>query len=156
MTAAFALEESAHAEEERIYAQPPGGAPTFTLSLRSGQELPAWLDAVATRVSHLLRLPQDWAGPNSRPIEPRLAETLIVDVLPRILPANTDAAPHIVPLVDGGLQLEWHQGGWDVEVELTPLGVVWVDCSRVDGSSSWDGRLSEREYDLGIVLKEIT
>ena len=29
-----------------------------------------------------------------------------------------------VPLSDGGVQLEWHVDGWDIEIEFTPEGKI--------------------------------
>lgn len=31
---------------------------------------------------------------------------------------------HVVPLDSGGTQIEWHQDGWDVEIEFTAQGVI--------------------------------
>jgi hypothetical protein len=42
-------------------------------------------------------------------------------------------APAVVPLVDGGIQLEWHVAGVDVEVSATPDGVLNARFGSTDG-----------------------
>ena len=51
--------------------------------------------------------------------------------------------PRPVPTVDGGVQLEWHTGGLDVELEINPDGktcqfVVFKDCSLILRSDPQD------------------
>lgn len=35
---------------------------------------------------------------------------------------STALAAHAVPMSDGGLQLEWHAGGANIEIEIDPEG----------------------------------
>ena len=48
-----------------------------------------------------------------------------------------DAGPALVPTVRGGLQLEWHRQGVDIEVEVDPNGSVswWAEDRRTGEES---------------------
>lgn len=121
----------------------------------AGPGLPSWVMPVLERLSALVDLPPNWNGSASAPVEPRLAEVAVNEVLALVMPDDAAPLPQIVPCVDGGLQLEWHRAGWDVEVQLTPLGEIWVDASEVDGDLEWEGDFSARREDLKLVLKSI-
>jgi hypothetical protein len=48
--------------------------------------------------------------------------------------------PIVVPVCDGGIQIEWFYGGFEIEVEVPPSGPVLIYIAYPDGSS--------REYDV--------
>jgi hypothetical protein len=138
------------------YDRPGGRLGTFVVT--ADRELLAtdWIERVLNDAVELLELPREWDGPRSRIIEPRVIEMLIVDVLPKIMPPGRNAvAPQLVPTREGGVQVEWHRGGWDVEIELSPYRRSWVDCERADGTDMWSGTLSDNLDPLRVVLKEI-
>lgn len=117
-------------------------------------DVPAWVPDVLQQLDRLLDLGVNWSGTPSAPIEPRLAVGAVNDVLAAVLPNYDAPVPQLVPCVDGGLQLEWHRGGWDIEVSLSPLGQVWVDASSAD--LEWDGDFASRREDLRLVLASIS
>lgn len=47
-----------------------------------------------------------------------------LDAAKRFMAMLRESSPFVVPCSDGGLQLEWHQDGFDVEIEITPEGIV--------------------------------
>lgn len=51
------------------------------------------------------------------------------------------APPFIAELVDGGLQLEWHRGGIDVEVHFPRQGAAMLVYEDVGGAEEWEGHL---------------
>lgn len=116
-------------------------------------EAPGWVRDVVPQLGRLLDLGVNWSGAPSAPIEPRLAESAVNDVLAHVLPDDGAAIPQVVPCVDGGIQLEWHRGGWDVEVTLSPVGEVWVDASSDD--LEWEGEFAARREDLRLLLASI-
>jgi len=80
------------------------------------QTAPAWMSSAIARLNALLCLPQNWNSYGSLPIKPatiRRAFQFMVHALPLQAPA-----PAIVPTPSGGIQLEWHQDGIDLEIEL--------------------------------------
>lgn len=91
------------------------------------QKVPAWLSPAIAKLNALLTLPQNWNSYGSLPIEPatiRRAFQFMVQALPSQAPA-----PAIVPTPSGGIQLEWHQDGIDLEIELLPSR---IECSAGD------------------------
>lgn len=87
------------------------------------------------RLDQLRRLPENWDSyggvpPSRRAL--REAESFARSFDRPFLPVA-----QIVPSNDGGVQLEWHCGGWDVEIEITPdAAEVTAAYSRHD-SGDW-------------------
>src|SRR5262245_45803740 len=73
----------------------------------------AWFDASVTGMTHILGLARGWDSYDARPVARRSAQNALT-FLARFVEATT-APPAVVPLSDGGVQLEWHRGGLDVE-----------------------------------------
>jgi hypothetical protein len=77
---------------------------------------PAWQSAVEERFAKLTRYEAGWDGYNAS--VPRASVIIFArDILMSVMKASTPA-PAIVPLSSGGLQLEWHVGGLDVELTI--------------------------------------
>lgn len=104
---------------------------------------PTWLGPVLERLDSILALPEDWDGRNARrPNSWHAVEAF--GFLQRVMRTGT-ALPSIVPLVDGGVQVEWHQGGLDVEATFTAgpdRGLYFADLST--------GEEFEGPVDVGI------
>ncbi len=128
---------------------------TSTSPLQITGDAPPWVAPVTRRLATLLELGTNWRGSPSARIEPRLAENAVNAVLALVMPTAEGPVPQVVPLVDGGLQLEWHQGGWDIEVSLSPLGEVWIDAASADGLIEWADHFAARREDLALLLQSI-
>jgi hypothetical protein len=91
----------------------------FTLSwIDTGQELPAWFDQTMSGFADLLTLPANWDSYRAKPIdEPTVQKAL--ELLDLLL-GNNSPAPSVVPLASGGLQVEWHRAGQDLEIIFEP------------------------------------
>jgi hypothetical protein len=79
-----------------------------------GQPLPLWFDPLMQGLVDLLTLPENWDSYGAPPIVPKIindAMSLMNGVL-----GPSSPAPRVVPLSSGGLQLEWHRNGIDLEV----------------------------------------
>src|SRR5205823_4313543 len=106
-----------------------------------------WLPQVVDQLNTLVSLRENWDSYGGSPLDPRLLVSA-VRLLDRTMRYETPA-PFIVPLSVGGLQLEWHQQGIDVEVELTAphrfsvffrdrvRGEEWEDAVGEDGGRLW-------------------
>jgi hypothetical protein len=73
-----------------------------------------WFDAVMQGFVDLLTLPPNWNSYGAGAIDldvVRTAMTFINEVL-----GPQSPAPSVVPLSSGGLQLEWHRKGMDLEM----------------------------------------
>src|SRR5438105_15964849 len=126
------METTADPEESlasgRILAKP--GAP------RTGAE-PAWLRSTLEVLVGLLDLPQNWdsyGAPQVAPAAAAAALNLLLDLMPPTAPA-----PQIIPLADGGVQLEWHMGGIDLEVALRASGETFVLFEDLRTGEEWEG-----------------
>ena len=79
-----------------------------------GGPLPPWFDPVMQGLVDLLTLPPDWDSYGARSVDPALVQ-LAVDFVNTFMKPSSPA-PRVVPLSSGGLQLEWHRKGIDLEV----------------------------------------
>jgi hypothetical protein len=154
-SAAVAATDDVRHRDPRAYSRAATyQGPRFEV-VSGSQELPDWVLPVLERLQDLAKLGPNWSGEPSTIFGPSLAIKAVTEVLSLVMPADGGPVPHVFPTIDGGLQFEWHRGGWDVELSLSPLGDAWVDASSVDGRDEWEGPFSDVREDLKIVLKSI-
>jgi hypothetical protein len=91
-------------------------APFGPLNLVIGQSPPDWFRPTLEGICALGELRQNWDSYGAKPVDPRCAESAIMLLL-SIMGPNTPV-PAVVPTSRGGLQLEWHTGGIDFEIEV--------------------------------------
>lgn len=109
----------------------------------------AWVREVSERFDYLLSLLPGWDGHEAVPIKSE--HVLAAGRFLSAVMAPETAAPAIVPTADGGVQLEWHQGGVDVEV-------LFSDCEEdvalyvhdLASGNEWEGPAIEgfSEFEL--------
>jgi hypothetical protein len=89
--------------------------PHSTLAMTS----PPWITAVVDRIDYLLSaLSEGWDGEGGRPLDFETAMKCVSFLLEKAL--HETPAPQIIPTALGGLQLEWHMGGADLEISFEP------------------------------------
>jgi hypothetical protein len=122
-----------------------GSANAAALSDPLESAVPAWLNPTIQSFEDLLQLPPNWDGYGAAQIQ-----ELIVDTAYRLLREvmdNDAPTPSVVPLSDGGVQLEWHRHGRNLEIEFpadeTPSFYYYEDGAHLDS----EGQVS-RSYDL--------
>ena len=94
-----------------------------------------WFGHVSERLQRYLSYGANWNEYGEMPIsEHAVRRTLIV--LHRV--AISGPEPVVVPVCDGGIQLEWYYSGIEIEVEIPPSGPVSIYVARPDGSSRED------------------
>lgn len=77
-----------------------------------------WLEPVLDKLQFLIDL-EEWKGDHhSLRLSPEAVQLMLM-FLSRTMRPGT-AVPSIVPIGDGGIQIEWHRAGLDVEVEFIP------------------------------------
>jgi hypothetical protein len=120
----------------------------------NGEDLPEWVRLAVRRLEAVGALPQGWSGRLGPPVEIQLVPRAF-DVI-RDLVSGLGAAlvPQVVPTVEGGLQLEWHRDGFDLEIVMSPFGDVWVDFERIDGSEAWEGDYEDHRETVRLALKK--
>ena len=130
--------ESSVVAFERAFGEPS----TYWRVVEDGSR---WHRYVAERLQQL-------GEQTDRPDKPTL-ETLNMawSIVDRLLPPST-STPSVVPSEDGGVELFWQKGGWDVQVEIDSQGVgnVWTR-DRNSGDNHY-GSLRERREELLDVL----
>jgi hypothetical protein len=82
----------------------------------------------------VIALEAGWDGSNGRPMTVDAFITAL-KVLEETMAWDT-VAPTIVPVSDGGVQLEWHCAGVDLEVYIEPGGQISAWCR--EGSREWE------------------
>ena len=89
-------------------------------------------DRSRAAVDELAKLDPGWDGYDGVPVLPRVAEHALH--LLKAIGAHTQIIPDVVPLSNGGLQLEWYVGIHEIEVEIAP------DCAtRLHRDFTGDG-----------------
>ena len=94
----------------------PSVEQTFRIGIRD--PLPSWLPDVVNSLNSLLVLEDNWDSYGAQKIDAK-ATIAAIQVLLSVMEEETPQ-PSIVPTPLGGVQLEWHRFGIDLEVEITP------------------------------------
>ena len=117
-------------------------APKIQIRARS-VDLPEQFRRAVYRAIELRQLPRDWNSHGAEPVSDA-AFVRTVEFLSAYLVLGV-AGPVLVPTVRGGLQLEWHRRGVDIEVEVNP-----------DGSVSWcaEDRQTGEEFETNLAGHE--
>ncbi len=63
-------------------------------------------------------------------------------------------APTVVPTVHGGIQLEWHTRGIDLEIEVSPEGRCDVYCQ--EDNTEWEDDLNSTLNRLQGVMSRLS
>ena len=84
----------------------------------------------------LTTLPRGWDGYHGVPVT-RANVQMAAHFLDRFLDSSS-AAPWLVPLSGGGLQLEWHQGGLDIEVAYPADDVPEMYVRDLASGEEWE------------------
>jgi len=112
----------------------------------TGSAGPLWLGEVVTRLERL------------RPgrCEEAVPEQVLVDALyalMQFLPPDA-TAPAVAPAGNGGVQFEWHRGGWDVEVEFHQGDAhAWMENLSLGEHAS--GTFTDRLDDLRAIMRVV-
>jgi len=88
-------------------------AAAFTLE----PALPAWLNPTIQSLRDLYQLPRNWDGYGAVQVQEQIVQQALM-VLVEVMD-NDVPAPSVVPLSDGGIQLEWHRRGRNLEIEFS-------------------------------------
>ena len=115
---------------------------------------PAWLGAARHRLTEMAALEEGWDGHAGRLID-RDVLAFVTNLLDRVAVPGVPA-PHLAPLSHGGIQLEWHAKGIDLEIEITePYALsIWFEDHRTGDAweKVFDGPdLSALDYPLQLL-----
>jgi hypothetical protein len=90
--------------------------PFGPVSLVFAEPPAAWFNNLLAEISQIGDLKENWDSYGARPIDPRCAEAA-ANLLWAVLDSSTPK-PFVVPTSRGGIQLEWHRAGVDLELEI--------------------------------------
>lgn len=87
----------------------------------TGVQRAPWTDAVGRALRRLQELPPGWDSYGGHRIQERAVYSA-VNILSAIAADPHLPQPSIVPTSVGGIQIEWHRLGVDLELEISPSG----------------------------------
>lgn len=79
--------------------------------------VPGWVRPTVEELVRIMQLLPNWDAYGAQPVQSVLVGRA-VEILSRVMEENSPP-PSIVPLGDGGLQMEWHLMGQDVEIVVS-------------------------------------
>jgi hypothetical protein len=113
-----------------------------------------WSIEVIAKFVELVAMPSGWDGYSARAVE-RETALFALEILNTTMGPRTPM-PHIVPTAEGGIQLEWHEKG--IEVELYIAGVyeceLWVHDHRT--GKEFTRSLTNSFEDLRDPIRQLT
>ncbi len=94
----------------------PFDDPRFVFEYDREGQTPPWVEGTVEALIRLLTLPDGWDSYGARSVDPACVKTAI-EIALDIMHDRTPR-PTIVPTSSGGVQLEWHTRGIDLEIEI--------------------------------------
>jgi hypothetical protein len=104
-----------------------------------------WFRPTVHSVFRALSLRRGWDTYDALPISYQSAEDALTFLSQIIDPAASP--PAVVPLADGGVQLEWHRGGLDVEFAFSPDEQPELYVADRETGTEWDLNPFSPEFD---------
>ncbi len=118
------------------------------------QAIPRWSYDLLMKVSEIGELEQGWDSYGARAVDPDCAATTVELVL-NLLDSNTPM-PAIVPTIRGGIQLEWHRAGADLEIEVESRARIHVCFEDEQTGEEREFTLSDNLLPLLPLLGRVT
>jgi hypothetical protein len=109
-------------------------------------EPPDWVQPTLQRLGQLLTLPRDWDSYGARPVDPACAWAAW-QVLLALLVEDTPV-PSLVPTSRGGVQIEWHGKGIDLEIEVVKPEEFIVSFEDAVTGQAWEKNVRDDAGEL--------
>jgi hypothetical protein len=109
--------------------------------------IPKSVISAVGKMIELLELPPGWNSYNAKPISKENVN-FALRVLSQTMRANTPA-PTVVPMVRGGVQLEWHTRGINLELSIYSPTKVSFFAEDVRGGKTAEGE----KFDLAVLAR---
>lgn len=100
----------------------------------------SWLSPMLNSLREVLALPANWDSYGAHPVDLK-AVAFAIEFLIQVMRKDT-MVPVVVPTVKGGIQLEWHARGIDLEMEVSPQGRCFVSYQSSRDHTEWEGDLN--------------
>jgi hypothetical protein len=112
-----------------------------TMRVQASASSPSWFQEALATLSKILALEEGWDSYGAPRIEPGVVESAA-----RFLATLTSIGapkPSICPTAHGGVQIEWHHSGKDLEIEFLASTKVSVLYEGPEGQEEWEGRIMD-------------
>ncbi len=155
MTMAAPTNFSSTVFQEEVAAIPTSDSQSSTIfpqhRVRIDNHNSRWMKELAERFDDIVGLSKGWDGYAGEPVSFTTAQ-FAAQMIERLCIPDVPA-PSIVPGSDGSLQVEWHVGGFDIELDVTaPLA---VDAYRMNQNTGAEDEL-EVESDFTQIAQWIS
>ena len=117
-------------------------------------EIQHWEQDTYARLVHLMSLNRGWDGGDSPAVRPEIA-TFAWSALASVM-GPTTPIPFIAPVSGGGLQIEWHSGGLDIEIYIAQPSRAELFIEYQDGRERVEEDLSSDFESLTSAIREIS
>ncbi len=111
---------------------------------------PPWLHAAVEALGTILDLPENWDSYGAACVDPEAVRHTVY-LLSEIMRAETPL-PSVVPTNTGGIQLEWHVNGVDLEIEIVSRYRVAAWFRDLRTEQEWE---EDVVTDLGRLVRSI-
>jgi hypothetical protein len=136
----------------RVLIRRPG--PALPFEVHANRPMSPTFQKSVEAVADLLNLPPGWNSYSAKPIARENARRAI-RLLDEFLKSDTPP-PSIVPTVRGGIQLEWHTRGVNVEIYIEFPNDVTFFAEDTGSNKSSDAPLSGHEHELMSWLQRLS
>jgi hypothetical protein len=131
--------------------QLPSGS--LLITLRPDAEEPGWLVPAIGLLSRLGSLPENWDSYGARSISLHSVAGVLT-LLGRLM-TDTTPRPALVPTRNGGIQIEWHTKGIDLEIQVSPTGLYRASFEDSRLGTEWAGDITSNLSPLREVLTRL-
>jgi hypothetical protein len=137
----------------QIFAPAPRDEPVRLVRSMTHPTAP-WVDQVLHQARALVSIRPNWNGHGAPAIDPQVVLAALEE-LSTFMPADA-VSPVVGPTACGGVQFEWHAGGWDVEVEVVSDGHTEAWGEHRSSGECWEGTLPGVREQLIVSLKRLS
>ena len=109
-------------------------------------DAPAWLEPTTRALAELLWLPENWDSYGALRIEQEHIEAALETLLAIMQPDTP--APSVVPTNRGSVQLEWHERGIDLEVEMLSQNRILVSFEDLVSRKEWEKEFAAEDLSV--------
>jgi len=128
-------------------------ASEFSVEIQASGQMPRSFLKSVENIVDLLGLPRGWNSYAAKSIEPQNA-IAAVRLLAQLLEVHSPA-PIVVPTVRGGIQLEWHSKGINIEVYIDSSETISFFAEDIQSGRSCENPLPGHESELRSWLQRI-
>lgn len=125
-----------------------------SLVVTSGLPAPLWLNESLDQIQDVLHLRDNWNSYGALSISIDAAYAAL-EILAEIAPLGAPT-PSIVPTVDRGIQLEWHEDGIDLEIEVLSRSRAVVYFADPSSAEEWENDLDTKLVEVRRCLERLS